>query len=488
METSKIKRDRYKKVKKTLTKKDLTEALKGQWISRGKDATAFSNVGTDTRKSLKGQLFFALKGPLFDGHDFLLQAEEKGAALLVASDEKKIQSFMEKSQNSSGVFQVENTLKALQKLALFWRKKLNLKVICLTGSNGKTTTKKFTETLMSSLPVSSSPKSFNNHWGVPLSLLAVKEVHSFFIQEIGANQKGEIGPLTALCEPSVAAVTTVSPAHLEGFGDMKTLAEEKQQIYEKSPKAQWVFNQDNPFTREMFKKFKSRGDKKPFTFSHTNKKADVSLSISEERRKEMDIEGLIGGVSGRSRIFISGACHLENLMCAGSVALACGVSAKEIWQKLPLCRTPPGRQNWFEWKEREISILFDSYNANPLSMEAFLQKCHKSKTQSERLVFILGDMKELGKESKKYHRNLGESPYIKTADFIWYIGEYGEEVEEALKTGTFQGEFIKSKSYEKTSLLKLKDYLKPHDILGIKASRSLRLEQALFDLTGEKVF
>lgn len=474
------------KMKATLTKQDLIEALKGQWIFKGKNVTAFSNIGTDTRKPLKGQLFFALKGPYFDGHDFLPEAEAKGAALIVGSDEKKIQSFVKNS--SIGVFQVEDTLKALQKLALFWRKKLHIKVISLTGSNGKTTTKKFTETLMSSLPVSSSPKSFNNHWGVPLSLLAVREPQSFFIQEIGANQKGEIGPLTVLCEPSVAAVTTISPAHLEGFEDMETLAKEKQQIYENSPKAQWVFNQDNPFTKRMFENFKSRSDKKLFTFSHTNKKADVSLSILEERRKEMNIEGLIGGVAGRERVFVSGACHLENLMCASSVALACGIRPEEIWQKLPLCRTPPGRQNWFEWKEKKISILFDSYNANPLSMEAFLQKCHKSKSQSGRLVFILGDMKELGKESKKYHRNLSENPYVKAADFIWYIGEYGEEVEKALSKEAFQGKFIRSKNYEKTRLLNLKEYLKPLDILGIKASRSLGLEQAFFDLTGEKIF
>ena len=121
-------------------------------------------------------------------------------------------------------------------------------------------------------------------------------------------------------------------------------------------------------------------------------------------------------------------------------------------------------------------------------MEVFLKQCHKSQTKKNRLLFILGDMKELGEKSEEYHKKLCQNLSLQSADFIWYVGEHGDIVEITLKSTSFKGNFMKSKSYEKSLLLKLKTYLQPHDILGIKASRSLKLEQALFDLTGQKVF
>ena len=474
-----------------LRKEDLKEALQGQWHTEGK-TSVFSGIGTDTRKSLNGQVFFALKGPRFDGHDFLSEAQKKGAALLITSHREKTQSFIKSHQNTTGLLQVEDTLTALQKLAVFWRKKLNLKIICFTGSSGKTTTKQFTQTLLSSKKALSSPHSFNNHWGVPLSLLSAREPEAFFIQEIGASRKGEIATLTSLCDPFVAAVTSIGPAHLEGFGNMESLALEKQQIYEKSPQAHWIFNEDNPFTKKMLKNLPSKREKKTspaiFIFSGKNKKAHVSLSILQETKNEMDIEGMIGRVPGQTKVSFSGDCQLENLMCACAAALACQVNPKDIWQRLSECQLPPGRQSWFEWKERQVFILFDAYNANPLSMEFFLKQCHKSQTRKNRLIFILGDMKELGEKSEEHHKKLCQNPSIQSADFIWYIGEHRNAVEATLKNTPFQGDFIKSENYEKSLLLKLKASLQPHDILGIKASRSLKLEQALLDLTGQKVF
>lgn len=476
-------------MKETLTKKDLEQALKGQWRTEGK-LSLFLGIGTDTRKSLENKVFFALKGPHFDGNDFLSEAMDKGAALLIASDKKKIQTFLNNNQiNSSiGLLQVEDTLKALQDLSVFWRKKLGLKVICITGSSGKTTTKQFVQSLLPSDTVSSSLRSFNNHWGVPLSLLSVDKPGITFIQEIGASGLNEIAPLTKLCDPVAVAVTTIGPSHLEGFGNMETLVHEKQQIYKQSPSACWVFNEDNPWTRKMLEELKDR-QKKILTFSRKNKKADVFLSIVQEKRNEMYIEGHIGEVSGKTKVLLEGDVQLENLMCASALALASFIKPEDIWKRIPECHLPPGRQNWFEWKEQQVSILFDAYNANPLSMGFFLNQCQKFRSSKDRLILILGDMKELGEKSKSYHEELSQNHTLKTSDFIWYIGEYGEIVERALKeTDSFEGQFIKSESYEKSLLLKLKDYLQPYDIVGIKASRSLKLEQALFDLTGQRVF
>ena len=468
-----------------LSKRDLKEALpegKWHWESR---TERFVSVSTDTRKPLKGTVFFALKGQHFDGHDFLTQASDNGAALLIASDKKKIASFIKAGKPNCGLIQVEDTLKALQSTAVFWRKKLGLKLICLTGSSGKTTTKQFTSDL---LPKAfASPGSFNNHFGVPLSILSVKRKKGVLVQEIGASHKGEIRALTHLCEPLIAAVTAIGPAHLAGFNNMKSLAKEKQQIYEKSPNAKWIFNEDNPWTRRMLSCMK--GTKPPeeiFTFSGINKKARVCFFIVQEKRMSMRIKGLIEGVSGSANLHFSGCWQLENLMCAASLALAGGARPETIWQRLSLCRMPPGRQNWFELRKRKVGILFDAYNANPLSMQAFLQQCHKYK--KGRLILILGDMKELGAKSASYHKSLGQSEYLRNADVLWYIGQHADLIKQTLKTNSFKGEFIQSESYEKNSLKKINKQLRPGDTVGIKASRSLKLEQALSDLTGRHIF
>lgn len=476
-------------MKEALTAKDLEQAIKGQWKAKGK-VSLFSGIGTDTRKSLENKVFFALKGPYFDGNDFLSEAAYKKAALLIASDEKKIQSFLNKNpiHSSIGLLQVENTLKALQDLSVFWREKLDLKVICITGSSGKTTTKHFVKDLFPPETISFSPGSFNNHWGVPLSLLSVNKPGITFIQEIGASGLNEIASLTKLCDPVAVAVTSIGPAHLEGFGNMKSLAQEKQQIYEQSPNACWVFNEDNSWTRKMLEELNSQ-KKKIFTFSGENKKADVFLSVIQEKRNEMYIEGHVGGISGTAKVLFAGKVQLENLMCASALALASFVKPEDIWKRISKCHLPPGRQNWFEWEEKQISILFDAYNANPLSMGFFLNQCQKFRSSKGRLILIVGDMKELGEKSEIYHKELSQNQALRTSDFIWYIGEHGEVVERTLKeTSAFKGQFVKSESYEKSLLLKLKDYLQPYDMVGIKASRSLKLEQALSDLIGKKVF
>lgn len=469
-----------------LSIQDFKEALpKGNWLKEPR-RKRFLSVSTDTRKPLKGTVFFALKGKQFDGHDFLTQAALKGAALLIASDKKKIESFMKRPrQQNCGLLQVQDTVKALQSTAVFWRQKLELKLLCLTGSSGKTTTKHFASHLIPK--VSASPGSFNNHFGVPLSILSVKNKKGGLVQEIGASHKGEISTLTRLCDPLVAAVTSIGPAHLSGFKNIKSLVKEKQQIYENSPKAKWVFNEDNPWTRQMLSSLKKKKSAEEiFTFSAKNKNSKIWLSIVQEKRKSMRVKGSIEGISGNTNLSFSGPHQLENLMCAASLALAAGINPKTIWQRLPLCRMPEGRQNWFELKNKKVNILFDAYNANPLSMNAFLKQCHKHKTG--RLIFILGDMKELGAKSSSYHKSLGQSEHLKRGDVIWYIGEYGNLIGRTLKAGGFKGQFIQSDSYKKSKLKKINTLLKPADTIGIKASRSLKLEQALFDLTGQSIF
>ena len=462
----------------SLDLKSLLKAVGGECLHEKE--WVFSGVGSDSRKNLKGRIFFALSGPYFDGHDFLSQAVQQGAACVVVHKEQK------------GSFpvtwvKVPDTLKALQDLSVYWRKKLNLKILAITGSCGKTTTKEFAKILLSPLKPCASPKSYNNHWGIPLSLLTAAEPESLVIQELGISGPGEMAVLCRLCEPVVSTVTTVAPAHLAGFKSLSHLAEEKKRIYLESRGASWIFNRDNSHTEAMYQELvegrpKGKGLKTLTCSQNSMKDADIQFRILKQNHGKMEIEGVIAGVKGKSCLKFSGSHNVDNLMCACGMALLCGVSPENIWSRLPQCQTPEGRQKWFVLKD--LSVLFDGYNANPSSMAAFFEQFH---LLSGRRFFILGDMKELGGDSVKYHSALADHSALKNSEFLWHIGDYGEEVAQALRDRSWQGKFVGTKNYEPERIKILKQYLKKGDVVGIKGSRSFKLERALLDLTGRVI-
>ena len=442
--------------------------------------TVFSGVGTDSRKDLKGRIFFALSGQRFNGHDFLSSAVRRGAVCLIVSE-----ALQDRDRPSPvTLIKVPDTLKALQDLSVYWRKKLNLKIIAVTGSCGKTTVKGFSKTLLTPLRAFAGPKSYNNHFGVPLSLLEVTRPESFVIQELGVSGPGEMAPLCRLCDPVISLVTGVAPAHLEGFQSLTRLVEEKKQIYRQSLKADWIFNRDNLHTEAMYQELQPLrlSGAKTLTFSRDpGKKADIQLKVVEQSREGMKVEGSLLGVRGTARLSFSGSHNAENLMSACGAALLCGMSPGEIWDRLPLCQTPEGRGKWFVTPEG-ISVLFDAYNANPLSMKAFFESFNFA---GGRRFFILGDMKELGGEAETYHSALAEYSALRESEFLWCIGDYGQVTARALRAKGWKGTFWSTENYEKDRMEDFKKFLKKGDLAGIKGSRGFKLERAFLDLTGQ---
>ena len=439
-----------------------------------------SGVATDSRQEVKGKVFFALKGDHFDGHDFLDQAVDQGAGAFIVSDRYKAQKLLEHKKLT--VIHVPDTLTALQNLARFWVKQMKIRVVAITGSNGKTTVRSFAGALFSHLSPFASPKSFNNPIGVPLSLLAVDRKEAFLIQEIGTDRPGEIAFLTSLCDPVISAVTMVGPAHLKRLDSLDSIAREKREIYLKSPKALWLFNRDNDWTEKMFQEFSS-SHPSVLAFSSRKNDADVRLRFLQEGAQSSLIEGRIGSIKSRAKILFSGSPNLDNLMCACGLALGAGIDSQEIWNLIPQCRLPSGRQEWFQMEDKSISILFDAYNANPSSMDFFLKSCEKFSKAGQRL-YVIGDMMDLGKDSVKYHKRLAGRSALLESRFVAYVGEYGGLLEESLRGKGFKGRFVSSKIYDHHILSNLNDELKPNDFLAIKASRRLKLERLLFDLTG----
>jgi len=462
----------------------VVKAIQASLLQQG-EIKEFAGLSTDSREPhLKNKIFVALKAQRFDGHDFLNSALKKGAVAFIVSDTQKAQNLLQHKQVS--VMKVSSPLKALQDLAKVWSQHLGTKLIAVTGSNGKTSTCSMAHALFFGENVFVSPKSYNNFIGVPLSLLSVHYREAFLIQEIGTSRPGEIAFLTELCDPFISAVTMVSPSHLEGLGSTELVAQEKQDIYLKSPKATWVFNQDNSWTNKMYKKY-GEGHFSNLSFSLCQKKADVSLAFKNEKAQSSLVEGHIGSVFSSAQVSFSGFSNLENLMCACTLALAAKIDPQKIWNCIPYCQLPKGRQEWFYMRDQKSSILFDAYNANPSSMHMFLESFGKF-SQPKQRILIIGDMKELGKDSMFYHKELASHPTLLQSRFVIFIGEYANLMEQELKNQGFKGECVSFQQYDKKTLRVLKERWKTDDFIGIKSSRSLKLDRLFFDLTGQKIF
>jgi UDP-N-acetylmuramoyl-tripeptide--D-alanyl-D-alanine ligase len=238
-----------------MTLNDLVKGTQGELKSQR--AVDFLEIVTDSRKDVRGKIFIALKGETHDGHQFLKQVVEKGAAAVVSHDWKP--EYAELLQQTTWI-QVPDTLKALQSLAQFWRRKWGKKILAITGSNGKTSVKDFTATLLSKqFCVLKNEGSFNNHWGLPLTFLELKPEHELAVVEMGMNHAGEITKLCQIGEPNIVAVNNVGRAHIENFGTVEGIAKAKAEIYQgaAAPKSEAAFNLADAHTVQMYERFKN---------------------------------------------------------------------------------------------------------------------------------------------------------------------------------------------------------------------------------------
>jgi UDP-N-acetylmuramoyl-tripeptide--D-alanyl-D-alanine ligase len=435
----------------------------------------FSEIGTDTRKDLTGQVFVALKGDAYDAHDFLDQAVNKGAGLLI------VHSLPEKFENLKSkvsILLVSDTLKALQDFAHGYRKSLKTKVIGITGSNGKTTTKEFTAQILSQYKKTHySQGSFNNHWGVPLTLLAVPKDTDFAVVEMGMNHAGEITELVKIADPDIVVCTMVGTAHIEFFGTQKKIAEAKSEIYmESRPDTVRIFNQDQELTFDMmYPVAKKYPDSRMLSFSDRNDKADVYFKIEELKMKEMKISGNIAGVHGSATVPVFGKQNLVNLMAAANIAYAAGISPENIWKALPACKTAWGRNQFIE-THTHAEILFDGYNSNPDSMKALLENIPLLQC-SGRKIGVFGQMREQGSLSPAVHAEIAELAGRAGFQQIYFTGEDHGAFSEGLKKSGFKGDALIAADFKEDLGQVLESYVKPGDIIVIKGSRGTKMER-----------
>ncbi|UYL09966.1 UDP-N-acetylmuramoyl-tripeptide--D-alanyl-D-alanine ligase [Bdellovibrio sp. SKB1291214] len=441
-------------------------------------ADRFSGIGTDTRADLKDQLFIALKGEAFDAHQFLDKAVAQGATvLMVHEDNAQVQALKSKVT----ILKVQDTLKALQQLGNWARHQASAQIVAITGSNGKTTTKEFTAALISTAKsVHYNKGSFNNHWGVPFTLLQLDPKKEVAVIEMGMNHAGEITELVNIAEPDVVVCTMVGRAHMEFFGTIEKVAEAKEEIYNAAKKnAIRIYNLDNDQTHNMFVRGHDKFPQdKVLTFSSEDPRADIHMMIDSMNMKQLVLKGSIKGVSGQATVEVFGAQNLTNLMAAAALALAVGMTPEQIWNGLPACKTNWGRNQLVHLKSG-AQMIFDAYNANPDSMKALLENVQLLSV-SGRKVGVFGQMREMGSASAQLHEELGERVGKAGFEKVYFVGDDFDAFTKGLQKSHFSKETLIQKDFSDSAGKDLATFLRDGDIAVVKASRGTKLERFVF--------
>lgn len=366
-----------------MTIENLTSILEGELIQKGKNNT-FKNVKIDSKIVEKGDLFFALMGKKLDGHDYIPEAIRRGASILVT--EKPIKA------RKQSIIRVKNTLESLHKLASYYRSKYPVPLIAVTGSAGKTTTKELISTVLEPYyHILKNEKSFNNHIGVPLTLLKLNDTYDVAVIELGMNHAGELSNLSKLCQPDLAVITNIGTSHIGELGSKKNILKAKLEILDGMKEhGILILNDDDKYLHAI------KENNKQFIYRvGTNKTADLQVACTEE--------GFCFQVGDQTyEVSLPEPYLLENYIIALQIGLLFGLTADQIVETLETFKMKDSRMERISIKNN--LIIDDSYNASFESFEAALS----SFDLKNPYLFILGDMAELGKFHKKYHKQLGK--------------------------------------------------------------------------------
>ena len=452
-----------------LAMKEVIRAVRGELIC-GSQRGEISGVSIDSRTIKKGEIFFALKGEKFDGHDFLQEAIEKGAKAVVVSKKKKFATKVT-------TINVAHTLTALQELAKFYRQKFNPVVVGVTGSNGKTTAKDMLKSLLSSkYRVVATPGNYNNIVGLPLTLFEISPETEFLVLEMGANHAGEIKRLAEISLPQMGVITNIGVTHLQFFRCISNVLSAKMELVQLLPRrGKIALNIDDAHLKSQFEKIKQ----KIITFG-TNPQADVRASnvvVSSPGEKErLSFTINVGRDREEFNLYCIGRYNIYNALAAISVAKEFGVSLSLMADVLGKFKFPKLRME--KLKYGEVTIVNDAYNANPTSVKAVLSELISS-FPSRRKIVVLGDMLELGRMSRKFHQEIGKIVATSPIYSLITIGEDARFIAQAARKWGMERNNIFSFKDKKVASRKLKELLEPKDAVLIKGSRKMGLEEVI---------
>jgi UDP-N-acetylmuramoyl-tripeptide--D-alanyl-D-alanine ligase len=463
----------------TWTAAEIVQAVDGTLFAGGPEH-AFAGISIDSRTITEDDCFLAIKGDVHDGHTFIPQILDKNVKGMVVN--KKRRDGLERdSMAAEGIviIGVADTLAALGALAAFHRRRSAVSVVAITGSNGKTSTRTMTaEVLGKQFTILSPQENFNNEVGLPLTLLRLTPSHEWAVLELGMNHPGEISRLGDICRPDIGLITNIGPAHLEGLGSIEGVMHAKGELIEKiRPGGEILLNADDPMTGHLAKKT----SKKPVLFG-LSEGADIrGVDISEDP-SGISFTLCIRHEKTKVNLGVPGRFMVVNALAAAAAGHMIGIPMPAIKTALENFKPVRGRMNLHPMRDG-ITIIDDTYNANPGSMKAAISTL-KGLTKTSRGITVLGDMLELGESSWSLHREIGLFAAQTGISRLYTTGEFAGAVAQGASEGGMANKdiFVGTKDEIFMDVIKI---LAPEDWVLVKGSRGIRMETLVKDLLDE---
>lgn len=442
----------------------LAQKMKGT-ILQGSPTLSFDRFNIDSRLTKPGDLFFALEAAR-DGHDFVAHAVKRGAAGAVISHN------IELPGNKIALIQVDDTLEALQTLAQKVLAEHPVKVVGITGSIGKTTTKEFCSVLLSStFQVLKSERNFNNLIGLPLSLLKLNNFHQVAVLEMAMSAPGEIRALTGIAPPDVAVITNISPVHLQFFESLEDIGLAKKEILEGlNPEGTAVLNGDDPQVMKIAQAWK--GKKLSFGLSS-------GCHIRAENIQKRGFEGILFELNyGKEKRRIDFPFFYDsfvvNFLAAAATAYSFSIPIDNMIEKTKTLK-PLSRRGSLIILQENIKLIDDSYNSNPNALKAALKSL--SELPARRRVAVLGDMLELGKKEQEYHLQAGKQAVELGWDVLVTVGTLSLQIAEGARTAGMKKDKIHSFQNSIEAAASIWSLVQEGDLILVKGSRGIQTEK-----------
>ena len=434
---------------------------------------AIDFISTDTRNIDKNSIFLAIKGDNLDGHDFINIALEKGAKGIIIDKNSKAK----RRYSLASVIEVEDTIEAYGKIAGYYRDKMQYKVVAITGSSGKTTTKDLVaKVLETKYKVIKTFKNNNNEIGLPYTILGASEETEVLVLEMGMRALGEIEYLTKIADPDIGIITNIGTAHIGELGSRKNIYKGKTELY-KNIKASGIalINGEDEFFSQTYSE--AAIEKRVFGFKDN---ASIRAKILEEKDGATKLEIYRNKKVFKVEIPLLGEHLILDALAAIETGFIFGLEFDKIVEGLYDQEISPGRMEIKEFKG--FRVIDDTYNANPDSMKASLNILNKYKGFK---IAVLGDMKELGQDKRLLHRQIGEYCYNLNLDALITVGDLGKYIAEGLEASACKTKIIIARDRENAGE-ELKRILKEGSVVLIKGSRAMKMEEIIKLLEVEK--
>ncbi len=441
-------------------------------LAQGDAAVSVTRISTDSRTIQQGDFFVPIRGENFDGHRFVEQTAERGAAgALVEND------WQGNVPKNFALVRVADTLVGYQQIAARYRKSLPLKVIAITGSNGKTSTKDFVAAALGRrFRVTKTEGNFNNHVGLPRTMLEATAEHEIAVWELGMNHPGEIAALAALALPDVGIITNIGIAHIEFMGSREAIAQEKGALAEAVGSGGTVIlNADDKFSEAIARRTQAR-----IVLAGIERGA-VRAEDIRQSASGSEFTLLEGAHRCRAQLPVPGLHMVQNSLLAVAAGRVFGLSIEECAAGLA---STPLTQARLQLREiGGVQFLDDSYNANPESMKAALRTLVELETEGRRIA-VLGQMSELGAESERGHAEVGETAAELRIDHLIAIGELGAAIARAARGAGLEA--TTEVADPSAAAEALAEMTAPGDLVLVKGSRSARLERVLENFSSQR--